>query len=127
MTPEEFMAAEMRTPIVWGFSDCIHTADRWCQLRGPSFVAGSGVDFQSEAEAEAMLGERAMPLWVARAMRAAGYHMTQTPQPGDIGTIVVGDEIACAIRGATHWLYRSERGLSAAGPYARVLGAWDTR
>lgn len=122
------MAAEMRNAFAWeDRRDCVHTADRWCALAGPSFVAASGVDFASEKEAENMAHRRPMPIWVSRGMRAAGYRRTAEPKPGDVGIVASGEMLACAIRGSLGWLFRTEAGVTCFGPHARVLAAWSVR
>lgn len=130
MTPEQFFAAEAGRPCVWGESECAHTADRWLELAsGYSAIRESGYDFTTEAEAEALLGRLPLPLMVARALRRAGFRMTETPRQGDIGVLAFPDDgggtmIVCAVKGASLWLYRSTKGIAAAGPFARVVGAW---
>lgn len=130
MTPEQFFAAEAGRPCVWGHAECAHTADRWLKLAvGRSAIEGSAYDFTNEAEAQALLGRLPLPLMVARAMRRGGFRMTDSPRQGDIGVLAFPDDgggtmIVCAVRGASLWLYRSVRGIGAAGPFARVVGAW---
>jgi len=130
MTPEQFFAAEAGRPCVWGKSECAHTADRWLELAsGRSAIRGSGYDFADEAEGEALLARLPLPLMVARVMRRAGFRMTDSPRRGDIGVLAFPDQeggtmIVCAVKGASMWLYRSTRGVSSAGRFARVVGAW---
>lgn len=129
MTPESFMSEELRTPFAWeSLTDCAHTVDRWCALHGQSPIAAVGLDFASEIEAEKILYRLPLPIWVGRAMRAAGYRKTTAPMIGDVAVVAGKDPtrwiIAPAILGELGWLFRSETGLTCFGKYARVLGAW---
>lgn len=131
MTPEEFFADQMRQPLIWGATECAHTGDRWLLARGlPSAIAGSRYDFADEVEAEALLTRLPLPIMVARVMRRAGYRMTRAPKTGDIAVLAFPDDaggtkVVCAVKGSRLWLFRSDKGIGAAGPFARVLGAWS--
>lgn len=127
MTPETYFAAQARIPLVWGETECAHTADGWLVANGlPSAITGSEYDFGGEAEAEALLGRLPLPIMVARVMRRAGYAVTCEPQVGDIAVIFDGFRFICAVKGERLWLFRSERGIGSAGQFARVMCAWRT-
>lgn len=123
--PEQFFGDEIGSPFVWGRTDCAHTGDRWAQRRaGVSFIAALGVDFADQAGAEALMSRFAMPIWIGRAMRAAGFRPTRDPVVGDIGVIVVGPFLALAIRGSHAWLWRDENGIHSTPLSIRVLASW---
>lgn len=127
MTPEAFFAQEMRHPFSWEDGrDCLRTADRWCVAFGrPSFFAASRLKFATFAEAHNLMLDHSMPIWVNRAMLAAGYRSSPEPKPGDVGIVCSGSFVACAVKISIGWLFRDERGLHCYGPYARVLRVWS--
>lgn len=127
MTPEAFYAQELRHPFAWEDGrDCVRTADRWCQANGhPSFYGLSRLKYGSLEDAENLMRDHLMPIWVNRAMIAAGYHSTASPNVGDVGIVTAGASLACAVRGSLGWLFRTEAGLSCYAPTARVLRAWS--
>jgi hypothetical protein len=128
MTPEQFFAAERRKPMTWDSTDCCHTVDRWMRaVTGRSFIEADGRDYATVAEAHNLMLETPLPLLVSRAMRKAGIRMTRSPKVGDIGVLALGSMAVCAVRGARHWLFRTDTGIGAAPLDVRVLGAWDIR
>lgn len=121
----EFLAGELARPFAWGETDCAHTADRWARhVSGRSALTARGIDFADEAGARGLMDRFALPVWVGRAMRAAGFAMTESPGEGDVGVVVSGPIAAVAIKGPSGWLWRDETGLHHAPDGVRVLGAW---
>lgn len=123
--PEMFFASEAARPFRWGETDCVSTVDRWCAAHaGRGFVATSGLAWASEIEAERILRVWALPVRMARAMRAAGFARTDAPQVGDAAVVQLGPELVAAVKGVGQWLFRREQGVSGAAPALRVVGAW---
>ncbi len=130
MTPEEFFAERAKEAPRFASSECARVFDLWLQHLGhPSALDPSPYAFDSDAEAEVFLSRLPLPIMVARAMRMAGYRMTKAPKTGDVGVIAMkaddGIMVVCAVRGSRLWLFRGDKGISAAGNYARVVGAWS--
>lgn len=127
MTPEDFFAAEARQRPVerWGETDCVSTICRWVEaVCGVDLKAVAGLAWTSEAEAEAIMAERAMPIRIARAMRSVGIPATSHPRPGDVGVVVAGPRVIAAVRGSAFWLARDETGFMGAPLALRRIGAW---
>lgn len=123
MTPEHFFAAERKRPAPAG--PCTATADRWVQSRtGISPIAAGGLTVEVKEDADTHLARAPLPRLMARCMRAAGFAMTKTPGPGDIGAIIASGKIVCAVRGERMWLYRSDDGFAAAPLDVRLIAAW---
>jgi hypothetical protein len=130
MTPEEFFAERARETPRFASSECARVFDLWLQHLGrPSALDPCPYAFDSDAQAKVFLSRLPLPLMVARAMRLAGYRMTKMPKSGDVGVIAFpsrdGMMAVCAVRGERLWLYRGDKGISAAGSHARVVGAWS--
>lgn len=72
-------------------------------------------------------GYGGLALAVARHLRKAGLRMTREPKAGDVGLVVVGARVCCAIRTQAGWMIRLEDGAVWWGrdPVGRVLAAWS--
>ncbi|WP_127524577.1 hypothetical protein [Mesorhizobium sp. Z1-4] len=125
LTPERFFLDASAERFEWGENDCVHIADRWATVHfGRSFVEHSAQRYHSEAGAIVMALAWPLPVWVARAMRRAGFWRVNEAAPGDIGVIVHGRLMVCAVRGSGMWLYRQNRGVGGTREDVRVLGLW---
>ena len=123
MTPEQFFTEARSEPFEWERHSCAHLADRWLRLKtGKSFIEAYGADCSTEALAEDLMAQTALPIMVSRAMRMLGFARTDEPRPGDIGVIALGPEVLCSVKGRL-WLFRSARGFGAVAE-PRVLAAW---
>ena len=65
-----------------------------------------------------------LPVMLGRAMRKLGVSRTSNPQPGDVGAIVIGPWVLCAVKGKSMWLFRGDAGFGAIRD-PRVLAAWS--
>lgn len=128
LQPEQFFAPERNRPFQWGVNDCVSLVDRWILLRtGKSFLQASGFHWSDKQTVDALFAEYSMPIEVARAMRSIGLKMTTSPDRGDVALIVAGPRIACAVKGGSMWLFRTEAGICSAPHSVRALGAWGVK
>lgn len=120
-----FVKDELARPFAWGATDCAHTGDRWARLASRrSFIAALGVDFADEAGARALMARLPMPVWIGRAMRAAGFARTDRAEPGDLGIVRLGNVAALALMTGAGWLWRDEDGMHGAPATTATLAIW---
>ena len=123
MTPEQFFARARHSSAP--AAPCVATVDQWLVHRtGESAMAAGRVVIPTDEAATEMLSQTSLPRWIGHCMKAAGFSMTREPQTGDVGAVVAGNKIVCAVRGERMWLYRSDDGMGAAPLDSRTVGAW---
>lgn len=125
MNVEQFIAHEVRRPLIWGVTDCAATFDRWVyEVTGVSPAAASGQIWRDEETGRALLGCRALPLRVARGMRAIGIRSVSRCDDGDVAAVAFGDYVTCPIFLGGLWHFRGPLGRYNSYPNGRVLMAW---
>lgn len=123
MTPEQFFAKARHEPAP--VTPCVKTADQWCVHKtGISPMAVGGMDVATNAEEVDLLKQMPLPRLIGRCMKAAGFAMTRNPQVGDVGAVVIGGKIVCAVKGKRMWVFRSDEGMGAISLDSRLVGAW---
>lgn len=123
MSPEQFIAKEIRRPLIWGVTDCAATVDRWIfEATGISPAEATGQIWHDEIEGERLLATWALPIRLARGCRRLGLDRTRDYRDGDVGAIAVGHLATCGIRYMGAWHFRDVGWCSV--PIARVLMAW---
>ncbi len=127
MTAAEFVREFAEQPFRMGETDCACMIEAWVLSRtGVSLREVSGQHWDDEEEASALLERVALPIRLARAMRAGGFPMTREPIDGDVAAIVAGHIVTGAIRVGSLWMLRMGEGMSAVTA-PRILMAWSVR
>lgn len=122
----EFIAAAARESFAWGERDCAMFVADWVhRVTGRDPAADLRGTYRGRVGAD-RVARRGIVSIVARRARDAGFERTRDPVAGDIG--IVTDALGttyCAVRTATGWVARLERGIVVASVNAvHLRAAW---
>lgn len=111
MTLDEFLRREASLPHYPGA--CCRMVDNWIQeATGFSALARFGRDYKTDEDVRAWLAEPGgLAVKVGRVMRVCGYAKTKKPRYGDVGLVVVGEQVAMAVLARDGWYGRSDAGM----------------
>lgn len=110
----EYLREGAATPFVWGSSDCCLFVCSWVLAqRGVDPMATWRGRYHTRTGAYRRIKKGGgMVATVSAEMKAAGLAETNSPQPGDVGLIPMGTELALAIRTPIGWACKSPRGVA---------------
>lgn len=126
-TFDEFIRSEIEKPFVWGETDCCSTANRWVhKVTGKSPLDIYGRKHSNEEGARKWLSENGgIVTAINNVMKSAEIPETKRPFCGDIGIIIIYENMACmALNTKNSWFTRNESGIIVAPHTVHVLKAW---